>query len=75
MVDLTGLDGVYGIGLTIPPSPDAPWPMQPLRAAATPEERAKNQGFRRDVFFSEIQLQLGLIAEPPGRAVETPGHR
>ena len=64
MVDMTGLDGVYDIDLTIPRDPDTPWPMQPLRGVVTPDERAKNQGFRKDVFFSEIQSQLGLVAEP-----------
>jgi uncharacterized protein (TIGR03435 family) len=64
MVDMTGLDGVYDIDLTVARDPDAPWPMQPLRGVTTADERAKNEGFRKEVFFSAIESQLGLIAEP-----------
>ena len=64
MVDMTGLDGVYDIDLTVPRDPAAHWPMQPIRGVTTADERAKNEGFRKDVFFTAIESQLGLIAEP-----------
>jgi uncharacterized protein (TIGR03435 family) len=64
MVDMTGLEGVYDIDLSVPRDPSTPWPMQPLKGPATAAERAKNEGFRNAVFFEEVEKQLGLTVVP-----------
>jgi uncharacterized protein (TIGR03435 family) len=64
MVDMTGLDGVYDIDLTIARDPNTPWPMQQIRGPSTATERAKNEGWNNATFFTALESQLGLIAEP-----------
>jgi len=62
LVNMTGLDGVYDIDLTVAREPGH-WPLMNIPAAPTQAARNLNEGWSNDAFIKALETQLGLTVE------------